>query len=414
MTRQTEILEQIARGVALPGLLAGIARTLEELVPGSYCSVLLLDTNRTTLHHGAAPSLPAGFADAIDGLAVGAEAGSCGTAVFFGIPVVVADIRVDARWTRFRDLAARFGLQACWSTPIDGRAGITGTFAVYHRVPHRPSLREVQLVARLSHLTSVAIDFDAAEKERRGRVEAEMARQAAEAASRAKSDFVASLGHELRTPLQAIKGFSELLRTLNLDGVRRTEALNHIDAAAGHILAMVDDLLDIARVEANALSLDITDVSLEPMVAEVLAMTRTLAVARHVTVSSTAPIIRAFVRADERRIRQVLLNLVGNAIRHNRPGGDVLVECTAHVGTVRIVVRDTGPGIPVADLHRLFTPFDRLGAESKEGVGLGLPLAKGLVEAMGGSLEMSSVVGSGTAATVTLPLGEPIHPPDYR
>ena len=520
LARQTDILEQMAAGVTLEGVLTGIATTLESLVPGCCCSVLLLDRDTATLRHGAAPSLPAEYSASIDGLAIGPSAGSCGTAAYTGAAVVAADIRADTRWEQYRVLADRFGLRACWSTPIRGRDDICGTFAVYHPTPHQPTPREQLLVERLTHLASVAIDHDsllgalteseerlrrafednavgmalatldgaitrvnramrtllgrpdsdligtrldeifvhrredtahdchdeyeattltadgrvldlavavspirgiegtpralsvnvlditgrhAAERERHRRTEAELARHAAEAANRAKTDFVSALGHELRTPLQAITGFTELLGTLDLDDERRAAALSHIAAAAGHILTMVNEVLDVARIEAHALPLTLVDVSLEPVVTGVLDMVNPLATAERVTLHTAAAATPVHVRADERRVRQVLLNLVTNSIRYNRPGGTVLVGWTLDEGQVRITVRDTGPGIAAEHFDRLFTPFDRLGRDCEEGVGLGLPLARGLAEAMGGTLDVGSTVGEGTTVTMVLP-----------
>lgn len=521
LSRQTSILEDIATGAALHWVLRGITTTLEDLLPGCHCSVLLLDPVAATLRHGSAPSLPPDFSDAINGLPIGADAGSCGTAAFLGTAVVAEDIRTDPRWARFAALAERHGLRSCWSTPIRGRDGVVGTFAVYHDRPHRPTPREELLVERLSHLASVALDHDrllgalteseerfrrafednavgmalagldgsmtrvnralrallgrsefeligtrldevfarrdgapqkcsgagehyeatcltadgqvldlavavspirgpggrphalsvnvldvtghrAAERERRGRREAELARNAAETANRAKTDFLSALGHELRTPLQAISGFTELLGTLDLTEERRAAAVEHIASAGQHILSMVDDVLDVARVEAGALPVHAVPVDVGDVVADVLAMLEPLAAAERVTVGAvdSAP---ARVLADERRVRQVLLNLVANAIRYNGPAGDVRVGWVVRAGVVVVSVRDSGPGIAPEHLDRLFTPFDRLGAVSEEGVGLGLPLARGLTEAMHGRLDVSSVVGTGTTVTVELP-----------
>ncbi|MHA3701453.1 ATP-binding protein [Jatrophihabitans sp. YIM 134969] len=407
LERQTEILEQIATGTPLAVVLTGIAATLEDLVPGCWCSVLLLDRGPGVLRHGAAPSLPAAYCASIDGLAIGAVAGSCGTAAYSGRSVVAVDIRSDDRWVDYRELAEGFGLRACWSTPIGGRDGVSGTFAVYHRDPHRPTAREEQLVERLTHLASVAIDHAAAEQERHRRIESELARSAAEAANRAKTDFVAALGHELRTPLQAITGFTEVLGTLDLDDERRTAALHHITAAAGHILEIVGDVLDVARIETNALPLTLRDVAVPEVVEEVVAMVRPLAAAERVTLR-LEPSPDVLVRADERRVTQVLLNLVTNAIRYNRDDGAVSVAWSvvpsATGDTVCVTVRDTGPGIAAEHRDRLFTPFDRLGRDCDEGVGLGLPLARGLTEAMGGHLDVESEVGTGTTAAMVLPV----------
>ena len=206
--------------------------------------------------------------------------------------------------------------------------------------------------------------------------------------------------------MQAITGFTELLGTLDLDGDRRAAALDHIDAAAGHILAMVDDVLDVARIEANALPLTLTAVPLAPVVADVLAMLDPLASAERVTLRTQDAATSVHVRADERRVRQVLLNLVANAIRYNRTDGTVLVGWAVDHGRARITVRDTGPGIATEHLSRLFTPFDRLGADAEQGVGLGLPLARGLTEAMGGTLDVHSEVDEGTTLVVVLRLVE--------
>ncbi|MEH3075814.1 MAG: GAF domain-containing sensor histidine kinase [Quadrisphaera sp.] len=403
LAEQTRVLEQIATGAPLADVLAGVASALERLLPGSSCSVLLLDRAAGVLRHGAAPTLPASYTTRVDGLPIGELAGSCGTAAFTELPVVAVDVRTDARWQRYRDLAADAGLRACWSTPIRGRDGVSGTFAVYHREPHRPTPREEHLVERLSHLASVAIDHAG--------LLAALARSQAEAAGRATSDFVSAFAHELRTPLQAITGFTELMTTLDLDAERRAAALGHIAAAAGHILSMADDVLDVSRIEARALPLVLVDLPLEPVVERVLAMVGPLADAEGVALhapppsSSSPPAGEVLVRADERRLTQVLLNLVTNGIRYTRAGGTVHVDWTVDDQRVRLRVRDTGPGIEERHIARLFTPFDRLGRGSDGGVGLGLPLARGLTEAMAGRLEVSSRVGEGTTVTTTLPRG---------
>ncbi|MEV7554656.1 ATP-binding protein [Amycolatopsis sp. NPDC089917] len=510
---QSDVLERIAGGAPLTAVLTEVASTLERLMPGCHCSILLLDVGSATLRHGAAPSLPPAYSSSIDGLPIGRDAGSCGAAAYLGVPVVAEDVTTDPRWVRYRHLAGAHSLRSCWSTPIRGRDNVVGTFAVYHEQPHQPTPREQDLVDRLTHLASVAIDHDilfgaladseerfrrafddnaigmaitepdgavtrtnqalrqllgrseheltgvrltelfttagppeapyeamlrhpdgrtldvvvsvspvagpdgrpvrlianvldvtqrrAAERERRGRHEADVARQAAEQASRAKTDFVAALGHELRTPLQAITGFTELLGSLDLPPERRRAALEHINGAAGHILAMVDDVLDIARIEARALPLLPADIDLPTVVAEVLNLLEPLADAEGVGFrDESEPIM---VRCDERRLKQILLNLTGNAVRYNRPDGIVTITTRAGTDAVTITIADTGRGITPENLGRLFTPFDRLGADSGQGIGLGLPLAKGLVEAMGGRLAVTSTLDEGTTVEVTLP-----------
>ncbi|HEX4090705.1 MAG TPA: GAF domain-containing sensor histidine kinase [Trebonia sp.] len=400
---QTSVLELIAAGAPLAEVLTRVVVALEELIEGSRCSILLLDPATATLHHGAAPSLPAAYSALIDGRPTGPEEGSCGAAAYLGRPVIAADIRVDPRWRRFRELAEPHGMRSCWSTPILGLAGIVGTFAVYHDQPHHPSVRERRLVDRFTHLASVAIDHA---ELFRARLEAEVARSAAEQASRAKSEFVAALNHELRTPLQAITGFTELLRTLDLPPERRQAALEHIGAATEHVLSMVDDLLDIAKIEAEALPLQVEPVELPGLLDEVLALLAPLAAEHDVTLRPAAEVGRAAVLADRRRLRQVLINLVTNGVRYNHGGGWVEIGAAASgPSALTVTVSDSGCGIAPELMSRLFTPFDRLGAErsAEPGAGLGLVVARGLTEAMGGTLELRSAAEAGTTAEITLP-----------
>ena len=138
LDRQHRVLELLAGGAGRSEVLGAVTLALEELIPGSRCSVLVLDAARGTLHHGAAPSLPAAYSAAIDGMPIGADAGSCGTAAYRDEAVVAEDIARDARWDRFRTLALPHGLGSCWSSPIRGHDGVLGTFAVYHARPRRP------------------------------------------------------------------------------------------------------------------------------------------------------------------------------------------------------------------------------------------------------------------------------------
>lgn len=158
LERQAAVLEMIADGEALHPTLADIVVALEDFMPGARCSVLLFNPASGTLDHGAAPHLPDRYNAAINGMAIGPKAGSCGTAAYSGVPVIAYDISSDERWTTFREFALPHGLRSCWSTPIKGRGGITGTFAVYHDAPHSPTARDQLLVERFTHLASVAID----------------------------------------------------------------------------------------------------------------------------------------------------------------------------------------------------------------------------------------------------------------
>lgn len=405
LDRQTAVMEQLAAGEPLPTVLDSVVRALEDLMPASRCSVLLLDA-AGTLRHGAAPNLPTDYSDAIDGLAPGPFAGSCGTAVHLDEPVVAVDVTTDPRWEQYRDLATRHGLRACWSSPIRCRSHVVGTFAVYHPDPYEPADRDRELVRRFTHLASLAVEHDRASSEREARHAAELARQSAERANLAKSQFVTALSHELRTPLQAITGFTENLQTLDLSPERRRDALERIGAASEHILSIVDDVLDLARVEAGAMPIAIDAHDAGEVIAESLAMIQPIADRRGIAIERGGDAVA--VLADRRRLQQVILNLVSNAVRFSAAGTTIRIETEqgldARRPAARIHVVDQGPGIPAELLARLFVPFDRLGADAgrEGGAGLGLVLARRLTEAMGGTLDLVSTIGVGTHVTVSL------------
>jgi signal transduction histidine kinase len=403
LDRQTAVMEEIASGAPMSVVLDSVVGALEELMPASSCSVLLLDDSGL-LRHASAPSLPPVYSLAIDGLEPGPLAGSCGTAVHLGQPVIAVDVTTDIRWAQFRDLAATHHLRACWSSPIRCRSQVVGTFAVYHETPYEPDQRDQELVRRFTHLASLAVEHGHVSAEREARHEAELARQTAERANLAKSQFVTALSHELRTPLQAITGFTENLQSLDLSHEQRHIALDRIGLASAHILSIVDDVLDLARVEAGAMPIEVDDVDTNDVMTASLGLIQPAADRRSITVEYAGPHVR--VQADRRRLQQVVLNLLSNAIRFSPSTSIVRMTVEVVDGKAHIHVIDNGPGIPHDLLDRLFVPFDRLGADAgrEGGAGLGLVLAKRLTEAMNGTFDLSSTVGVGTHVTITLPL----------
>ncbi|MGM0633628.1 MAG: response regulator [Pseudomonadota bacterium] len=233
------------------------------------------------------------------------------------------------------------------------------------------------------------------------------ARQEAERANAAKSDFLSSMSHELRTPMNVILGFAQLLEyddTLTAD---QRDSTREIASAGQHLLELINDVLDLAKVESGNLSVSLEKVEIRPLIGECLLQMAPIAEDHRVTLAP-GPKMESWVYADYTRLRQVLLNLLSNAIKYNRAGGSVLVTTERHESPNHLCLRvtDTGYGIERDQITRLFQPFERLDAQqtATEGTGIGLTITRRLVELMNGTIDVESTPGKGSTFRVVLPL----------
>jgi signal transduction histidine kinase len=250
----------------------------------------------------------------------------------------------------------------------------------------------------------------AAERDR-----SERARLAAESASRAKSSFLAMMSHELRTPLNAVIGFSDILRQEMfgpLGEPRYVEYANDINASGTHLLGLVTDILDLSRIEAGKADIDLRRVELAQLVASAARVALVPAAGAGIETRLDVPRLPIRAMVDERRLRQALINIVGNAVKFTGPGGRVSVAMTeeAAAGTVRIRVEDTGIGIPEAEIAHVFEPFWQGGgmlSRRHGGAGLGLAITRHLVQLQGGEIHIQSVAGRGTTVEIHLPCAAP-------
>jgi PAS domain S-box-containing protein len=228
-------------------------------------------------------------------------------------------------------------------------------------------------------------------------------------ASAAKDDFLSRMSHELRTPLTAVSGFSELLGRSSLTPQQR-EWAGLIRSGSQHLGRLIDDVLDISRIAAGRMSLSLEPVALGPLLLDVQELLRPLADRNEITLEpATSPAGHGYALADSRRLKQVMINLVVNAIKYNRPAGTVKVAVSPAGETrVRIAVTDTGHGLDAESVKRLFVPFERLDAANSgiEGIGLGLALSRNLIEAMEGTIGVESTPGEGSTFWIELDRGD--------
>jgi PAS domain S-box-containing protein len=531
----------MAGGNPLPVVLDAIVRAVEAEDPAILCSILLLDESGQHLLHGAAPSLPDDYNQAIHGVAISPTAGSCGTAAALGVRVVVADIQTHPLWADYKHLAAAAGLAACWSQPIRAANGqVLGTFAIYHRQVSAPDADDIAFIEAAADLAAIAIDRRRAEdslaaseararqaaeaanatalnlttffdvsldmlcirdlqgrfvklsrawetvlgypveslesqpllplvhpddvaetlaymaKAEEGEVfgfinryrhrdghycplewrarrsgdlvfavgrdvterlrnEAEMqaAQQAAEAANRAKTDFLANMSHEIRTPLNGVIGVIAALGQTELTPAQR-EMVALIQTSGATLERLVSDILDVSKIEAGRLTIEERAFDLEAELGGLLDITRIRAdekgLAFRVVREASA---RGAFRGDSIRIKQVLGNLLSNALKFTSRGevvARIAVADPVQAGEpsrLTLQVSDTGVGFDpelAAVLFQRFSQADTTITRRFGGTGLGLSISKTLVEMMGGQITAESQPGRGSLFKVMIPL----------
>jgi signal transduction histidine kinase len=342
------------------------------------------------------------FVDSIQAAQVTLGKGASGRSAAAGRPVQIADILTEPDYP-FRDILAREGYRAVLSVPMlrDGR--ILGTVVVVRKTPSSFSERHVNLLTTFASQTTIAI-----ENARLYRDVIEKGRMLEEA-NRHKSAFLANMSHELRTPMNAIIGFSEVLLdpSLQVSEEERSQFMTDILNSGRHLLNLINEVLDLSKIEAGRMELQIQPAVLSDVLEAVQSTLRPLAVKKAIDFKAEIDGRIGAFPMDAARVKQILLNLVGNAIKFTSEGGRVWIRTALEDGAARVEVGDTGPGIPAEDHERIFLEFQQSqtarGVGKPEGTGLGLALAKKFVEMHGGRIWVESEVGRGSTFTFTLP-----------
>ncbi len=331
--------------------------------------------------------------------------GVVGKAAITRAPVQVPDIwdEREADGSPVRPLYAQLGYRSLLAVPLLFENRIVGGLIVSRKEAGSFSAEVVNLLQTFATQSVLAI------QNARLFREIEDKSQQLEAASRHKSEFLANMSHELRTPLNAIIGFSEVLleRMFGEVNEKQTEYLQDILSSGQHLLSLINDILDLSKIEAGRLELELTKFHLPVAVENALTLVRELATRLGIALDLAVDDHLGDFVGDERKIRQILLNLLSNAVKFTPEGGRVSVKAVPTDGSVEISVSDTGIGIAPEDQHAIFEEFRQVGsddARKREGTGLGLILAKKFVELHGGRIWVESQVGKGSTFTFTLPV----------
>lgn len=398
------VLQALATGEPLTEVMTLLALGAEETNPGARSAVFLLDGTKN-LVTSAAPNLPEDFDSWIGEFWKREKDGFFGTAALSGSRIVVTNLQDKQHGEFVSSCMRKAGIQTLWFQPIvSHNGGVIGSFALYFPAAVEPGEWENSYLTGIAHLCSIAIE------RRRSDENLRQATESAELANRAKTKFLANMSHELRTPLNAIIGFSEIMRQQMfgpLGTERYLEYTNDIHDSGRHLLNVIDDILDISKIEAGRYAIEENEIDFADVLRWSIEVMRARTIEKQQNVTLALPEEMPHLKADQRAMRQIMLNLLSNASKFTPVGGQIGLDVTiTGQGDLSLSVTDNGIGIPEDKLQEVLEPFgqvDDTSARQHGGTGLGLPITKSLIEMHSGNFVLQSEFGRGTKATRTLP-----------
>ncbi len=397
-----EVGQAVSSTLDLATVLRTIASRANQLAGMDGAAIYEYDEAREEFHLHTTDELPAELVDALRTTPIRKGEGAIGKLAVSAEPVEIRDIMDEGAYqSRVRQSLIGLGYRSLLAVPLLREDRLLGGLAVNRKRAGAFAPEVIELLKTFATQSALAI-----QNARLFREIGDQSRQL-EIASQHKSEFLANMSHELRTPLNAIIGFSEVLaeRMFGEINDKQAEYLADILESGRHLLSLINDILDLSKIEAGRMELDLADFELPGAIDNTLTLVRERAHRRGVTLGRTIDERVGKIRGDERKVKQVLLNLLSNALKFTPEGGRIDVRADVRDGTYEISVTDTGVGIAPEDLDAVFEEFRQVGSAARkvEGTGLGLAISRKFIELHGGRIRVTSEVGVGSTFAFTLP-----------
>src|SRR5215472_4182438 len=402
LTALGEVSQAVSSTLDIEMVLDTIVSRATQLAGADGCAISEYDDSTELFHVRATHGIDATLIGTLRAMPLRKGEGVMGRAAETREPIQMADIAVPGAYqSPLRDVLIGAGFRAVLSVPLLREEQIIGSLSLSRKAPGEFPPEVIEVLNTFATQSALAI------QNARLFHEIEVKSRQLEAASRHKSEFLANMSHELRTPLNAIIGFSEVLSERMFGDLndKQEEYLKDIYSSGQHLLSLINDILDLSKIEAGRMELEVTDFDLPSAIDNALILVRERASRRGITLGRAIDDCVGLVGGDERKVKQVLLNLLSNALKFTPEGGRIDVRAALNDGMAEVSVADTGVGIAPEDQEAIFEEFRQVGTADKkvEGTGLGLALSRKFIELHGGRIWVKSQTGKGSTFTFTLP-----------